>query len=504
MLVDYEFRSQKLIVSYIDKNGNIKLKYYPWTNPTKFINCSDDDPDRSGKYTTWNGKCIKEIYTKWPNRYAIYDFLDALPEEDKKMIFDYREPEIFFIDIENEILDEKPNALKAASAIQTISIVNKDKVLVMGTKKFTKSQSKSVESNINNQFEKFGTKYEFLYKKYDSEYDMLLNFFKVLVPKMSVLTGWYFIDYDWTFLINRARNIGIDPSVASFTGVLRKAWEEKDNSELPAHRMVVDYMQLYQKWDTSIKVKESDGLDFVSQNILGVKKVNYEGNLKYLYANDYTKFVLYNAVDSILVQQIHNKQRYIDILYGISTLSKVRVIDGFKTLPVTEGILRSKMRDEKNIVFVKDNTPSDSMGDNEMIVKGGWVLSPIVGMNSWTCCFDFKSLYPFSIMEFNISADSFKGLVIKDKGKNIYDMIHKLYNTNEVVYSIFNGHKIELDRDDIITINGAVFSRKDGVVKKVMGEIYKERKKYQTIMRKANEELKELERELDILEKELA
>lgn len=502
MLVDYEFRNGKLIVSYIDKYGRIKLKYYNWPNPTKFVMCSDDDRDKHGKYTTWDGNAIKEIYTRYPNRYSVYDFIDNLPDEEKNVIFEYNEPELFSIDIETEITDEKPDPLKAGSEVQTIAIVNKDKVLVMGTKKLNKNSSDSIESNINNQFEKFGTKYQFLYKHYETEYDMLLNFFKVLVPKMSVLTGWYFIQYDWIFLVNRARKLGIDPSISSFTGVLRESWEKDDNSELPAHRLIIDYMELYKKWDTSIKVKESDSLDFVSDNVLGVKKVNYEGNLKYLHASDYTKFVLYNAVDALLVQHIHNKMRYVDILYGISTLSRVRVADAYKTLPVTEGILRRKMRDEKNVVFVKDDRSKDSLGE-DMMIKGGWVKDPIVGMNSWTCCFDFASLYPTTMREFNISADSYKGQLVKDRGKDIHFMIKKLHTTDEPIHAIFNGHKIQLDTTDIITLNGAVFKNEDGVVKKVMGDIYQERKKYKKLMMDANEELKGYERELKQLEAEL-
>ncbi len=503
MLVDYEYRSKKLLVSYIDNFGNIKLKYYPWTNPTKFIMCDDDDQDKSGKFVTWDGRSVKEIYTNHPNRYSVYDFLDKLPEEDKKEIFDYKEPNIFFIDIENEVLDKKPEPQLAESAIQTISVVNKDKVLVLGTKKISKNQSESIADGINNHFDKLKTNYQFMYKYYENEYDMLLNFFKLMIPKMSVLTGWNFVQYDWVFLVNRARKLGIDPSISSFTGVLRESWLDRDNSEMPAHRIIVDYMELYEKWDTSVKVKESSSLDFVSDNVLGVKKVNYEGNLKYLYEHDYLKFVMYNAIDSALVQQIHEKMRYVDILYGISVLSKIRVLDAFNTLPVTEGILRSKMRDEKNVVFVKDDSKRDSSSsDNDMIVKGGWVKDPIVGLNTWTCCFDFASLYPTTMRQFNISADSYKGQIIRDRGKSVYEMIAKLRN-GEDVYSSFNGNKIKLDQNDIITLNGAVFKNEDGVVKEVMGDIYKERKKYKNMMMVANEELKELQNELEKLEKEL-
>jgi len=504
MLIDTEYRNKKLIISYIDDYGNIKLKYYPWNNPTKFIMCEDSDPDRHGRFVTWDGRCVKEIFSSHPNRYSIYDFLDKLPEEDKKEIFDYKEPNIFFCDIENEIIDKKVDPKSAESAIQSISVVNKNKVLVMGTKKLTKSQTESIQDGINNHFEKLHTDYQFMYKYYESEYDMLLNFFKLMIPKMSVITGWNFVAYDWVFLVNRFRNIGGDPTVASFTGVLRESWLQNDQSEMPAHRVIVDYMGLYEKWDTSVKVKESSSLDFVSERVIGVKKVNYEGNLKYLYTNDYQKFIMYNAIDSALVQQIHEKMRYVDILYGISVLSKIKVLDAFNTLPVTEGILRSKMRDEKNVVFVKDDTKKESSDSvsTEMNVKGGWVKDPVVGMNTWTCCFDFASLYPTTMRQFNISSDSYKGLLIKEKGKDVYDMIKKV-RSGEDTYSSFNSHKIKLEKDDIITLNGAVFKNEDGVVKNVMAEIYEERKKYKKVMMKANEELKELQNELEKLEKEL-
>jgi len=501
MLVDYEFRSKKLLISYIDENGNIKLKYHTWNNPTKFVIADDDDPARHGKYVTWDGKSVKEIYTNHPNRYSIFDFMDKLPEEEQKIIFDYKEPNIFFIDIENEIIDKKPEPQKAESAIQTISVVNKDKVLVLGTKKFSKDNSESMENDINNHFSKFNTDYKFLYRYYETEYDMLLNFFKLMIPKMSVLTGWNFIQYDWVFLVNRARRLGIDPTISSFTGVLRESWLNNDNSELPAHRIIVDYMELYDKWDTSVKVKESSSLDFVSDHILGIKKVNYEGNLKYLYTNDYYKFVMYNAIDSALVQQIHNKMKYIDILYGIATLSRVRVTDAYNTLPVTEGILRQKMRDEKNVVFVKDENKKDG-GDGDMMIKGGWVKDPVVGMNTWTCCFDFASLYPTTMRQFNISADSYKGQVIRQRSEKIEKIINRLRG-GENVESVFNNHKIKLQPDDIITLNGAVFKNEDGVVKRVMAEIYEERKKYKHMMMVANEELKEMQNELEKLKKEM-
>lgn len=481
MIIDFEYKNQKLIISYIDKTGNIKLKYYPWSKPTKMITTSDDDPDKSGRFVTWDGTSVKEVYTKYPNKYAIYDFIDELPKEELDILFEYTEPNIFFVDIENEILDKKPEPQKAESAIQTISIVNKNKVLVIGTAPLDESQIKSINEDINLYFKKFNPNYEFKYIRYKSEYDMLLNFFKVMVPKMSAITGWNFIGYDWVFLVNRARNIGIDPTLSSFTGVLKKSYKENDFKELPAHRIIVDYMELYQKWDTAVKVKESSALDFVSEKILGLKKVNYEGNLTQLYENDYKKFVFYNAVDSILVQKIHDKMRYIDILYGISTLSRVPVTSAFSTLAITEGAMRKKLKDEKNIVLCKLEDSSDD--ESDVGVKGGFVKDPVKGMATWTTCYDFASLYPTVMRQFNISPDSYRGQKIK--GKNM---------------TLFNGHQLQIEDDDIVCINGAVFKDDQSIVRDVLSHIYLERKKYKKQMIIAFKEMEELVKELEELE----
>jgi len=158
---------------------------------------------------------------------------------------------------------------------------------------------------------------------------VLNNFFNKLVPKMPVITGWNFISYDWVFLVARARKIGVDPDVASFTKKMNipfnfNAKGQQNYAEMPAHRVIVDYMELFSKWDTSVKVKESQSLDFVSEKILGLKKVNYEGDLKRLHREDYRKFVYYNAVDSCLVQLIHQKMKYVDILYGMAVLGKIK------------------------------------------------------------------------------------------------------------------------------------------------------------------------------------
>lgn len=501
MLIDYEYKNKKLLVSYIDNTGNIKLKYYPWENPKKWLVCDEYDSDKSSKYKFWDGRPVKEIFTSRPSRSSIIDFIDALPQNEQNDIFEYNPANIFFMDIENEIVGEKVAPELAQGEIQTISIVNKDKVLVLGTKDFPQKDSDAIANEINAYFSKFKTNYTFMYKKYDSEYDMLLNLFKVMIPRMAVITGWNYTNYDFVYLVNRARKIGVDPTTASFTGLLREPYQDDTKVELPAHRLVIDYMDLYAKYDQSVKVKESNSLNFVSEHLLGLKKVNYEGNLTHLHQNDYHKFVLYNAIDSVLVQQIHLKMKYIDIMYGIATLSRIRVADAISTIPVTEGILRKPFKDKKNVVFAVDPT-KNTEGNGGISVVGGWVKDPVIGMSRWCICTDFSSLYPSTIREFNISADSYKGLLISDKGKTVEDMILKL-RSGEDVYCSYRNEKKKLEIDDIICLNGAVFKNETGIVKQVIEDIFFERKRYKKKMMVVNLEINDLEKELEKLKNEL-
>jgi DNA polymerase elongation subunit (family B) len=175
------------------------------------------------------------------------------------------------------------------------------------------------------------------------------------------------------------------------------------------------------------------------------------------------------------------KMKYVDILYGMAVLGKIKIKDAISTLALTEGILREKLRDQKNIVLVRDERADD--GGEGASIKGGWVKEPVRGMATWTCCFDFASLYPTTMRQFNISADSYKGQQVKGKD-----------------YSIFNGHQLPIDASDIVTLNGAVFKKEDGVVTQVMGEVYSDRKKWKKVMFEKHEELEKLKDELKKLE----
>ena len=566
MLVETQYlsNSKKLVVSYVDKSGEIKLKYYNWDNPMKYISCEDNDTLKHPTFRSWDGKSVKQIEVSHPDRYAIYEFLDDLPESERNEIFEFNLPKIFFIDIETEIvygfpeaadvLDQHGNVTKegASTQVLSISIVYDDKIILLGLKELSEDAQQRIKNNSNKYFEKFGADYKFRYIKYDDEFDMLYAFFYKMIPKMPILTGWNFLKYDWLYLVNRSRKISkwtngkeykIDPAVSSLTKRLNKIWST--DFEVPAHRMIFDYMQLYEICDTSIKVKESSSLDFVASKLVGVEKVKYvnsiyklkedstingysfkEGdicrtekdtyymyvgtdrieftkdkfltyknlfkevnvsNLQKLYEEDFEIYMYYNAVDSVLVQKIHDARNYISIIYAISSLAKIRIVDvvsqmnnALGSLAITEGVLRNRFREMDNIVLFRDEK-----GDAESTIAGGWVKDPVVGMNRWCVIYDFASLYPTTQRQFFIAPETFVG-VQDDKDKSKCE----------------NGRPIDLDKH-VLCVNGVVFEKRVSPTLRMLEDVYADRKKAKKEMMDKKEELKSIVDEIKELESEL-
>lgn len=557
MLVDTQYlnNTKKLVVSYVDKSGDIKLKYYDWENPQKYVSCDENDPNKHPIYKSWDGKHVKLEPVSNPDRYSIYEFLDALPEKEKSEIFEFNLPNIYFIDIETEILPEVgfPEAESALSQVLSISIVYEDKIILLGLRDMPKDMQDRIIINTNKYFHKFGTEYKFKYIKYDDEFDMLYSFFYKMIPKMPLLTGWNFLNYDWLYLVNRSRKLSkwvngkeykIDPAVSSLTKRLNKVWST--SFEVPAHRMIFDYMQLYEVCDTSIKVKESSSLDFVSSKLIGIDKIKYVNsifklkedstimgnsfnkgdicrndkdilymyvgteriefkkdefnkfkhlfeeinvsNLQKLYEVDFEIYMYYNAVDSVLVQKIHEAKNYISIIYAISSLSQIKIVDvvsqmnnALGSLAITEGVLRNRFRNGENIVLFRDNK---EVLENEGIA-GGWVKDPVPGMNKWCVTYDFSSMYPHCQLQWFIAPENFIG--IQDKNRPEY---------------CDNGAKINKE-EHVVCINGVVFRKRNSPTIQMLTDVFNNRKKNKKIMMQKKDELKKVLDEIKKLESEI-
>ena len=246
----------------------------------------------------WNGQmvykhCLDPRKDKL-NRYRLYEIVDALPEEQKEKIFSYNIPELFYIDIENKLQDGKPNPENPDKPITVIGICcPNDTIMVLsGGYNLTKKQQTDIQKRIDEHFSQIKRKFKFVFRYFETEYDMLYFFLKFLVPKMACMTGWNYEDYDWVYIINRAKLLKIDHTLSfpcrRMTG----------QSERPAHVGLIDYLKAYKKWTWN--TNENYRLDTIGEKLVGIKKVQHAENLDDMLNNDFEKYVYYNAIIEVI------------------------------------------------------------------------------------------------------------------------------------------------------------------------------------------------------------
>jgi DNA polymerase I len=267
---------------------------------------------------------------------------------------------------------------------------------------------------------------------------MLYTFLSKLVPKMPLITGWNWFGYDWPYLMNRAKRLGIDPRIASPSGILTGV------NQIPLHVLMVDYLDIYKKWDRVIKIRESNSLDYVANQAIGIKKISYNGTLKDLYESDFETFIFYNAVDCALVHYIDKRLDTISTFFKIAEVSRVEIDRALSPVWTTEVLMLRKFMERKRVIV------NERKGESHVKFEGAYVKKPERGLYEWIACFDFASLYPNTMMQWGISPEVYIGKNLK-----------------------------EIPEGAIKTSSGAVFYSKEGkepILREILQGLYAQRK----------------------------
>lgn len=448
MLLDIEQLEKEVIVSYYDKEGKVAFKRYPIDKFQNWVVAKKDDRWKDQNVTNWDGRPIKKSLARSFNKFSLLYFMDGLPQKDQDEIFEFNMPKTYFVDIETEIVDGFPKPEEAKSRILTFSIITPErKAIVLGLEDLSSEQIKKIEDDNNKHFTGYDQDWEFSYYKFKSEYDMVYTFLHKFLPKFPMMTGWNFINYDWQYIVNRCKILQIDLTEVAITGSL----DRKDSR--PLHMGILDYMQLYDKYDRSVAVKESNALAFVAGAVLeGISKIQYTGSLQDLYENDFQKYVFYNVVDSVLVYYIDQKLRSMEVLLTLATITRMPLYKAASPVAVTESLMARKLTELGKRIGVEYDR-EDSKKDSKY--EGAFVKQPIVGYYGGVSAFDFASLYPSIMRQFNISPDSFVEMVEESQIKDRRE-----------------------DKDVIVCENGVVYKKEDSILKKILADLYDQRREY--------------------------
>ncbi len=405
MIIDIENLGSSLKVSHYNKEGEVEYLNLeiPHGERYNWRKCSASDRGREKAWASWDGFPVKKQQTEKYDKYRIVEILESFDKEITKPLWETQVPKKYYVDIEVEITDNRADSLdtfKANNKILTIAIASSTgKVLVLGLDKLPPEKILRIEKRINEYVKglPYKIQWTFNYRSFESEFDMLYTFMAKLMHKMPLITGWNWLGYDWPYLINRAKKLGIEPEISSPSGVLI------GKNKIPMHVLMVDYIEIYKKWDRVIKIRESDGLDYVSKAANGIGKIKYDGTLKDLYESDFESYIYYNCIDSCLVYYIDQKLNTLATFFKIANVSGVEINRALSPVWTTEVLMLRKFLAKKRVITY------DRKEEEATKFEGAYVKHPIKGLHEWVVCFDFASLYPNTMMQWGLSPEIFIG-----------------------------------------------------------------------------------------------
>lgn len=241
-----------------------------------------------------------------------------------------------------------------------------------------------------------------------NEKELLEEFKKDLIElEPEVIFGWNVIDFDFKVIRDRMRKHAIEFKFSKYEGECKLRIINdffRDSSFVCPGVLVFDVIQLLR---TNYISFEDYKLDTVAKEVLGDNKIDImeEENedfedkisaIENLFASNPGKLVNYNFKDSLLVSQIVEKLKLMELMCRRSIITETPLLK-VKSPIATLDIMYLKELHKRGLV-----APSNFTFDQSSPIEGAFVLEPKRNFYENVFVFDFKSLYPSIIMTFNI------------------------------------------------------------------------------------------------------
>lgn len=178
----------------------------------------------------------------------------------------------------------------------------------------------------------------------------------------------------------------------------------------------LDYMDLYKKFQ--LEPRHSYALNFILKTEIKQTKIEYVGSLDQLYRMDFRRFIAYNRQDTMGLNDLDKKMKFISLANYMAHLSCCPLTKMTGTVQKVDRALIKQLHKNKKIFIDRPKTqPSDKKAPGAVVFEG------IKGMFRHVASFDATSLYPSLIMALNISIDRKVGQFKLSKTEKYYDMI---------------------------------------------------------------------------------
>lgn len=507
MILDIVHRKDERIleISYIKENGQKDIIKFN-ANRMKTYKY-----DVNGAFKNWNGARCSEAWTSNPSKFDIKMFISDLEPKYRNILLGKTFPKMYAWDIETDTPEDvEPDGNQPHFPITTISICNTDlDTIVLGWKPLSEIEQKWVVDEYDKYIDNvpfiktlgLKKKPRIQYMKFDNEEKMLRYFLEVIVANVPVFAGWNCMNYDWTYIVNRIKIYFPFLSI-SMSSKTNHTHTERFNDRftdlsynlpMPDHTWIVDMMDVIATDYVVMPEKEALNIDYIAHETMGINKLEYTeyGSLENLLRKDYPRYVLYNGVDSLLVQLIDKYFKTMLTLYMLGQYCEMKLSATTSKIAMTEAVVFRDFNNHNLKVVWEERNPVRGK------LLGAYVKNPVKGLHRFCCCNDFASLYPSTIVTCNLSFENFIGhfwdeaelaKYSSDKnyilfGPNVYKNLKPDAKQPEI------GPKIGTFLDEkalkeyrahpdkyFVTVNGSVYDNtKDSSFRRIQGVLKKDR-----------------------------
>ena len=349
----------------------------------------------------------------------------------------------------------------------------------------------------------------------------LLDTFLDLIKDADVLSGWNSEGFDIPYTVNRITKVLSKNDTRRFClwDQLPKRREyEKYGKDAVTYdfvgRVHMDSLELYRKY--TYEERHSYRLDAIAEYELGERKTAYEGTLDQLYNNDFKTFIEYNRQDTMLLEKLDRKLKFLDLANTLAHENTVLLQTTMGAVAVTEQAIINEAHHRG--FQVPNRNRSDT---NDGMAAGAYVAHPKEGIHDWIGSLDINSLYPSVIRALNMGPETIIGQlrpVMTDafirsqlaKGKSVTAAWEGIFGTLEY-NAVMNGEigtDIIIDWEEggndtvsaaevyrliyesnqpwMLSANGTIFTHeREGIIPGLLKRWYSERKDMQKKLKEA-------------------
>lgn len=446
-------------------------------------------------------------------------------------------PRIAYLDIETRAKGE-PDPLNAPEQITLIQVLDSktNQAIVLGLRPWEPEEDYKLECNVK-------------YVHCQDEISLLETFVKVFrAINPVVVYAWNGDGFDFPYLYNRMKNLGLNPNDLSNYGSVKLDIVEDPKTHRncfklnsPGHHFL-DLMEVYKRFvlsprasyaldsiaevelnshkvdhsefptfdsfytgeaytisdkPYSERIREQIRQRYIKKNSLTEGTQEYNENMSLLLKDINFQFVYYGVIDIVLLKKIDEKRNLSKIIVNISKTMGVNYKDVLGTVkPWSQYI--SNVALKEGLVMPRIEQVEATQ------YEGAFVRHPVKGKHKWVLNFDVNSMYPqFSIAGFGMSPENLvpmaklplelRGLIQRyfanKSDQEILDIPETVWNE---VTPILVKHNL------CLTANGTCYKRDSvGIIPRLVNQIYDGRKLDKKEMFKYEQEEVEIEKTLE-------